>query len=98
MEALGWKPLASGSPGERLAVLVRSDKDRLDIYLTDLASLWCEKLSATQILARCQVRFAQRVCVTFHFLSLSVIAIEPSHRIHGGESDPAVSTAIKRGQ
>lgn len=51
MDALGW--LKVGSDG--YAARFESDEENYVIYLTDMASLWCQQQTAAEIMKRCQV-------------------------------------------
>lgn len=50
MDALGW--LKVGSDG--YAARFESDEENYVIYLTDMASLWCQQQTAAEIMKRCQ--------------------------------------------
>ena len=57
METSGWTRLASNSTQQgSWAVRVQPSEELfLDVYLTDLASLWNEKMTAAQLSARFKV-------------------------------------------
>lgn len=76
MDAVGWTRLAPKNQEETSpwAVLTESSGKHLKVYVTDLASLWCEEQNASQIVARCEV-ISSNKCL---FISRSVF--EHFHR------------------
>lgn len=51
MDVLGWSVIGK----EKFSFRVESDEEHIVIYLTDLAALFCERLTGTSILKKCQV-------------------------------------------
>ena len=63
MDVLGWFVIGK----EGYAVRAESDEENFVIYLTDMASIWCERQTAADIMKRCQVSFLNITRVSSFF-------------------------------
>ena len=61
MDVLGWFVIGE----EGYAVRAESDEENFVIYLTDMASIWCERQTAADIIKRCQVSFLKIASLLF---------------------------------